>query len=52
MWGDKHNMKQNNQSVSHQWESLWACTLGQYVCKTCGLPPKKCKGQIIVRRNG
>lgn len=32
----------------HKWESLWACTLGQFVCKTCGETPIDCKGYINI----
>lgn len=34
--------------MSHYWKSLWRCIDGAFVCKTCGLLPKDCKGKIIV----
>ncbi len=38
--------KLTQKQYNHIWESIWAGTLGHYICKTCGLSPKECKGII------
>jgi len=36
----------------HYWKSLWDCIRGAYICQTCGLLPKDCKGRITVEVDG